>query len=359
MSDEDFYYKYDEGTLTKLLIFRLYTREWLPVFLSKPHPDYKGVHIFDFFCGSGSDSVGSLGSPLITLDELRACYQSGKMQGWGKSPLVVHFFDKDKDCIHNLQKKIESEKRSVSGVEIDCRELAFENALQQYNNTLSDNSIAKLLIIDPFGVKEMSADVFKKLVSFPVTDFIFFIPSEILNRFRDHPSIKQKIKRPDDPYHVHRAVIEYYREQAEKTANFFLSPFAIKKENGRLYGLVFGAKHLRGVMKFLKIAWKCDPNAGEANFDIQRDNLSRDQSQGTLFEMRSKVSEFQEELENVIREKKIKDERDLIYFCGINGMTCQHCKGVLEKLIAEDVIESAFIVPNPQKLKTPRVIKYL
>lgn len=29
---------FDEGTLTKLQIFQLYAREWLPVFLSKPEP---------------------------------------------------------------------------------------------------------------------------------------------------------------------------------------------------------------------------------------------------------------------------------------------------------------------------------
>lgn len=38
---------FDEGTLKKLEIFELYTREWLPTFLMS---EYETIYIFDFFC---------------------------------------------------------------------------------------------------------------------------------------------------------------------------------------------------------------------------------------------------------------------------------------------------------------------
>ena len=62
---------FDEGTLTKLEIFQLYTREWLPVFLSREVDYVREVHLFDFFAGPGTDGVGVPGSPLRTLTVLR------------------------------------------------------------------------------------------------------------------------------------------------------------------------------------------------------------------------------------------------------------------------------------------------
>ncbi|KKK85629.1 hypothetical protein LCGC14_2771360, partial [marine sediment metagenome] len=60
----DFHNKpFDDETILKLEIFRGYTREWLPVFLSKR--TFSSVNIFDYFAGPGKDSHGQEGSPLL------------------------------------------------------------------------------------------------------------------------------------------------------------------------------------------------------------------------------------------------------------------------------------------------------
>ena len=69
---------------------------------------------------------------------------------------------------------------------------------------------AKLVFIDQTGVAQVTPEVFLKLVNSPTCDFLFFLSSSTLHRFYDHPAIKQKIVRPDDYYHVHRAALEYY-----------------------------------------------------------------------------------------------------------------------------------------------------
>ena len=70
MSADDFHNKpFDEGTLTKLLIFELYAREWFPVFLSRSRRG--AIHVFDFFAGPGTDRENVLGSPLRLLRQLR------------------------------------------------------------------------------------------------------------------------------------------------------------------------------------------------------------------------------------------------------------------------------------------------
>lgn len=73
---------FQEATLLKLDIFRRCFREWFPVFIYNPTEQ---VFIFDMFAGSGSDSEGRPGSPIILLEEalgkdLQNCYrlQNGK-----------------------------------------------------------------------------------------------------------------------------------------------------------------------------------------------------------------------------------------------------------------------------------------
>ena len=72
MAAGDFHSRpFDEGTLTKLRIFELYAREWLPVFLASASPLRPEVHLFDFFAGPGIDASGQLGSPLRLLTQLK------------------------------------------------------------------------------------------------------------------------------------------------------------------------------------------------------------------------------------------------------------------------------------------------
>jgi len=72
-------------------------------------------------------------------------------------------------------------------------------------------------------------------------------------------------------YHVHRAACAYFAKRAP--ADVYLGRFSIKKR-GNIYGLIFGSRHLLGIGKFLDVAWDCDEIAGEANFDIERENVA-------------------------------------------------------------------------------------
>src|SRR4051812_21054811 len=107
---------YDEGTLAKLRIFELYAQEWIPVFLSREKPPFSGgVHIFDFFCGPGTDSTGTPGSPLRILNQLRSYYQK-PLAGWNKVSIVVHFHDADARKVKKLEETVAAEKWKIPGV---------------------------------------------------------------------------------------------------------------------------------------------------------------------------------------------------------------------------------------------------
>ena len=353
----DFHGKpYDAGTLAKLRIFELYAQEWIPVFLSPPEPKFEEVHIFDFFCGPGKDCAEIHGSPLRILNQLRGYHQK-ELAGWGKVPIVVHLFDEDREKIEQLGTLLKAENWTIPGVSIDHRRLAFRDALAAHQHLLSNPRLAKLLIIDQCGVDEVSDEIFKRLISFPTVDFIFFLSSSTLHRFRDHPAIKQKIEKPEDSYDVHRATLEYFRKLVPIGDKVFLGPFSIRKRSN-IYGLIFGSRHPLGIHKFLQVAWANDEIAGEANFDIERENIRP--AEGILpFDMMrpNKVREFEEELESALRAGAMKSEADVIRFCIEAGMTARHSAPVLKKLKSEGVIEIDFKVPDLGKMKSPRSIR--
>jgi hypothetical protein len=136
----------------------------------------------------------------------------------------------------------------------------------------------------------------------------------------------------------------------------FLGPFSIKKRSN-IYGLIFGSRHPLGIHKFLQVAWANDEIAGEANFDIERENIRPGQRVLPLDVMRpNKVREFEDALEKALRCGKMKTEADVIRFCIEGGMTCKHSASVLKKLKAERIIDLSFRVPDVDRLKSPRPI---
>lgn len=175
MSAEDFHKKaFDEGTLTKLEIFRLYAREWLPVFLSREQDWLHEVHLFDFFAGPGTDSLGVAGSPLLILEVLREYAERG-LAAWGKVGVTAHFFDESKGKIETLKKTLAEPKWQVRGVSAYAEQADFATAFAKSEAILGRHDAAKLLIIDQFGVLHVTPEVFQKLITFPCSDFLFFI----------------------------------------------------------------------------------------------------------------------------------------------------------------------------------------
>lgn len=342
---------YDPGTLTKLKIFELYAQEWIPVFLSQPEPRFRELHIFDLFCGPGGDSKGVPGSPLRILSQLRS-YQQAGMAGWSKVRIFVHFSDSDVRKVDHLNETLKAEEWRIPGVQIEAKTRRFKEALDLHGDILSNPRAAKLLIIDQFGVDEVSDEVFKKLIAFPTTDFIFFLSSSTLHRFRDHSAIKIKIDKPETSYDVHRVTFDWFRTLAPPSV--FLGRFSIRKRSN-IYGLIFGSQHPLGIHKFLQVAWSNDEIAGEANFDIDRENIRPGELMLALDELRpKKVQVFEADLEEALRAGKFRSEADMIRFCIEAGMACQHCAPVLKKLKAEHAIKCDFHTPNIRNFRKPR-----
>ncbi|MCX6240120.1 MAG: three-Cys-motif partner protein TcmP, partial [Bacteroidia bacterium] len=268
---------FDEATKLKLEIFGECFREWLPVFIH--NPTVERIYIYDFFAGSGTDSEGNPGSPLILLKEAKGenCMVCNSV-GRKKITFVFNELLDEKNielknaienhvetCIQSNCKKEECQyKYSVSKLEF---KEAFSS--ERFKEILKNNRYAKFILLDQYGFKQVDENIFKELVRSPKTDFIFFIASSFIDRFKEHQNTKKHIDTSKidfdncKPKERHKIIAKYFKGLIDNE-DYFLHHFTIKKGSNH-YGLIFGSSHSLGMEKILKVCWKKDKNSGESN----------------------------------------------------------------------------------------------
>lgn len=327
---------FDEGTKVKLALYENYIKEWLPVFLSASSSKSMRINIFDFFSGPGMDTTGCKGSPLITIDLLYPYFPNII-----SNDLEVNLFfnDKRKNKIYQLKKYISELRIESKPYGITYSTMSFEEAFKKYLPIMSKDKTANFLFLDQNGIKHVTDDIFRTLVDLQKTDFLFFTSSSTLHRFKQHPEIKKYINIPTTRnsvstyLHIHRIVLDYYRGLIPKGKEYYLAPFSIKK-GANIYGLIFGTGHMLGIDKFIKQCWKIDPQTGDSNFDIDRDNI--DPRQPSLFPEKDKpkkLQNFEFDLSNAILDRKLVTNKDIYKYTLFNGLLAEHARKILRDLI--------------------------
>jgi len=290
---------FDDGTTVKLELFKLYLRSWLPVFVERKD---KRIEVHDFFAGEGTDSQGNWGSPLIILDELKS-YCSKLIAN--NTDLLVQFNDASKKKVIHLQINANEKLKACTeqikygfckydGGKINCPFIIEYNNedfahlfSEKFVQFTQSQSIPRFIFLDQYGIKQINTLVFDQLTSLKQTDFMFFISSSHIMRFKEVPEFQkyidiQKLEFSDKrPSECHRVIYNYYKSFLGGK-NYFLGQFSIKK-NSNYYGIIFGSNNHLGLKKFLDAAWKIDPHTGETNHDIDGDPIRYGQTTMDLF----------------------------------------------------------------------------
>jgi three-Cys-motif partner protein len=346
---------FDDGTLAKLEIFRDYFKEWLPVFIT--NPKWKEIQIFDFFAGQGKDSNGVMGSPMIIISILNQNIAQIKASGV-KIKMILNEVE---DYFNFMKQNVESiaEKNFY---DIEYYNEDFTKVFNQYYPSMKRT--ANFMFLDQNGIKQISENIFDKIISLKQTDFLFFISSSFIKRFADLESFQRylKISRQDligkSYYHIHRIVLNYYRNLIPDK-KYFLAPFSIKKPTG-IYGLIFGTNHSYGLEKFLNVCWRHDKLTGEANFDI--DNEKIDLSKPSLFEqfnIPSKRQVFEKELKENILKKSLKTDLEVYTYTLNEGFLPKDANKILNELKASKHLDVNFKTTTSKvhKIENPQQIK--
>ena len=338
---------FDDGTTFKLSIFKGYLREWLPVFLAKEEKIAKNVRIYDFFAGHGMDKNGKIGSPLIIRDILNDYINSLHPKDVFIKIILNEYKKKGYNQLLNNFGKPEL-------FEYKIENLAFKNAFDNYYPEMvnTQKNSANLIFLDQYGIKQVTPEIFKKIINLKATDFLFFISSSFIHRFYEIEDFRKYVNIPEDsfkanPYkHIHRTVVDFYRSQIPKVKNYYLAPFSIKK-NSNIYGIIFGSNHTLGIEKFLKIAWTLDPIFGEANFDI--DNEKIDLATPYLFpELNTpkKVQIFESELESKILNQELITNKAAYIYGLLNGFRPIAVSKIINQLKSENKLEKELKTQN-------------
>lgn len=333
---------FDDGTIDKLEIFEDYFKEWLPVFIARQEIIWKEIQIFDLFAGEGTDVNGIFGSPLRILSILnknRELILRSKV----KIHVIVNEYEKDKyDLLtKNLELIVD---KSLYSLEIHNEDfiVVFDSYFDSMKRT------ANFLFLDQNGIKQITEEVFAKLINLKQTDFLFFISSSYIKRFSEVEEFKKylKITKQDlegkSYYHIHRVVLEYYRSKVPETKEYFLAPFSIKKPSG-IYGLIFGTNHTLGIEKFLHVCWKHDRLTGEANFDIDNEKININNL--GLFEeynIPTKKQMFDALLKQKILSNELKTDIEIYLFTLSEGFLLKDANKILKDLDNAKKIDLSF-----------------
>ncbi|MFN5539817.1 MAG: three-Cys-motif partner protein TcmP [Candidatus Melainabacteria bacterium] len=331
---------FDEGTLVKLNLYKDYLVEWLPVFICQER--IQSIEIYDFFAGPGKDCNENFGSPLITINTINKFEQLiSEYKKGGKIKLVFNELNEQK--FSQLSKNIESYSNHLFEYQLFNRDFTelFHTLFSSEDNL---KNVARLIFIDQYGIKSVDQKIFKLITSMQQTDFIFFIASSYLYRHNSLADnlchqLAEKIK--EAKYSdVHREVRNHYKEWLPLNKTFYISSFSIKK-NTNIYGLIFGTGHPLGIEKFLKVAWKEDPDRGEANYNIDKDENT---NQFSLFTNQpsqiKKVEAFEKELKQNIVSLNLKTNKEIYIYTLSSGFLPKHANKVIKELIDKKIIHN-------------------
>lgn len=335
---------FDDGTLKKLEIFELYTKEWLPTFIMSKS---QYICIFDFFAGTGYDLNNIPGSPIRILRQVKG--QLGNIyQNKTKVYLIFNEFDKTKsEQLKNacdIFVDSDNELKRAKANKVLNYKIFQEDFTKLFPRLIKYiNKYPSLVFLDQNGVKFTSDEYFMPLVESKCTDFLYFISSSYVARFGDtdeflkHISYDKERAQKEPPTWIHRNILDQLRKRIPKGNKTKLYPFTIKK-NVNVYGIVFGASHPRAVDKFLTTAWKENSINGEANFDIYDD---QNKIQLDLFGNKSltKIEKFQRDLRDGLMTKQLKTNKDVYDYTLEQGHIPSHAVEEMKKMKKEELIK--------------------
>lgn len=352
---------FDEGTIVKLELFEAYAKEWLPTFIMSR---YKEVWIFDFFAGTGYDLVGTAGSSIRLLRQIKN--QIGNIfQQKIKINVCFNEYEKNKydELVGSCNRYLNDNKDVQRAIKVVYRNSDFKEIFPKCIDTIKQ--YPSLVFLDQNGIKFIAEEYISVLGKTDTTDFLYYISSSYFWRFGNTKAFKdllgfdmETVKK--NPYkYIHVSILEQLRERIPIASGLVLYPFTIKKQGG-VYGVIFGAKHPRAVDKFLKTAWEMNEVNGSANFDIDEDATK---NQLDIFEGKklTKIELFCTNLRIKVINKELTTNKEILDFAFKEGHISKHANDEIKKMKVEGIVEykgSSPLINYEQVYKNKRIITF-
>lgn len=234
------------------------------------------IYIFDVFCGTGIYENGKKGSPIVALEAIQNLNKE-----FPDNDTIIDLIINDLD-IRKLE-KIEDyikEKGNLIQPKIRTKEAySLLSSISSYLKTHSTQTwkTRNLILIDPYGYKELTKEVLFGLMENGRTEIILFLPISHIQRFT------QKALSTDEPAYVplRNFVFSFFPEnhlirtqkvtaqeyidylsEALRFNKYYSTSYYIERDASNKYALFFITNNLYGLEKAVEVKWKSDGNEG-------------------------------------------------------------------------------------------------
>lgn len=269
----------DDHTRAKHRVLRAYLDAWVPIMgqqaLKVRRLGERDLRLLlvDGFAGPGRYEGGDPGSPLIMLDALTS---HKALSTLGSVQFVYLFIEKDSRRAEHLQAEVERLALPDNvRVRIECGdfESTFCRILDEAPG-VDYTLVPTFAFIDPFGYAQAPMSLAGRLLDFPRSEALFFLPLTHIARFVARQGQDEALTSLFDTEEWRAAIplkgVErsafllslFERQLMQQGQVELVRSFALRTRDGNDYRLVFATGHRRGLEVMKRAMWSVDPDAG-------------------------------------------------------------------------------------------------
>ncbi len=268
-------------TRAKHLVLRSYVDAWFPV-MAYAELDARRRHVkigkprllmVDGFAGPGRYLGGEAGSPLIMLDALRSHKAFDQFR---EIDFIFLFIEYDTRRVGHLEREIAALGQLPPNVHVHIEPGAFESVFGQVIDRISPGRVLvpTFAFIDPFGYSHSPMSLTGRLLGFPRSEALVFLPLSYVARFVGRSGQDAAMMALFGTERWHEAIslqglarrqflLGLFEEQLRAQSNIqYVRSFQLRTQDGNDYRLVFATGNKKGLALIKTAMWRVDPVGG-------------------------------------------------------------------------------------------------
>lgn len=244
------------------------------------------IYIYDLMCGEGIYKNGEAGTSVKAFNVVKKNLQGFK----NKKTIILCFNDNGYSDVEEGKMKIDRVREycESQGPHPDCLKIHYTQkdlikdiykGLLDKISSLKENKARMLLLLDPYGYKDLPPNVVKEILTTKknCVELLLFVPINQMGRMAkkamedEFPGgaplkvyLNQLITNNQVKFEggkgFSKTLISAYDKMFEN--EFYVNDFKLKTKDGNVYALLFFTPHIRGMEKFIEAKWKHDAKNG-------------------------------------------------------------------------------------------------
>lgn len=345
----------------KLDYYQSYIKRYLPVLRLASFT--RSVNIFDVFCGTGIYEDGTKGSPVLAFEAIKDSEEQHSDKALTPVNLIINDIEAKK--IGGIKNYLEPKNNSTCRIiyeNLDANDF-LDKVVKVIDNQKTDER--NLILIDPYGYKNIKKEDIKKLLSKKRnTEIILFLPISQIYRFTGKviseddtkvKALKDFIESffPDKTHPIYdnnmtheKELIEYVRVALTFQGDFFATSYYIQRDQREHYYALFSIMpNIYGLQKNLEVKWELNEESGEG---FEQPKQMQDMFGDHFKEQakREKYNKLKSLLLHFIEQQGKIDNVQLYKFTLLNKFLPKHSNAVLKQLEKDKVIEVNGVLKN-------------